>query len=58
MRDCRGLPHRVLEVAAFAQQVVDQRLGMDLLLDIERRCMDNQIRPVLLILAAPNKLRI
>src|SRR5437667_7066004 len=41
-----------------AQQVVDQHLGMDLLLDVERRRLDDEVTPVLLILAAPDVLRI
>src|SRR5438034_3631994 len=40
------------------QQVVDQHLGMDLLLDVERRRLDDEVAPVLLILAAPDELRI
>ena len=42
----------------LAQQVVDQHLGMDLLLDVERRGMDDEIAPVLLVLAAPDELRV
>lgn len=41
-----------------APQVVDQRLGMHLLLDVERRGVHHQIGPVLLILAAPDELRV
>ena len=41
-----------------ALQVLDQRLGMDLLLDVERRRLDDQIRPVRHILAPPHQLRI
>ncbi len=36
--------------AALAQQVVDQDLGVDLLLDVERRRLDHQIGPVLVVL--------
>ena len=43
---------------AAATQVVDQHLGMHLLLDVERRRRNNQIGPVLLVLASPNELRI
>ena len=39
-------------------QVVNQNLGMDLLLDVERRRGHNQVGPVLLVLAAPDQLRI
>src|SRR5437879_5488837 len=33
-------------------------LGMDLLLDVERRRLDDEVAPVLLILAAPDELRV
>ncbi|MBP6106550.1 MAG: hypothetical protein KBB53_08330 [Steroidobacteraceae bacterium] len=39
-------------------QVVDQRLGVDLLLDVQRRRVDDEVGPVLLVLAAPHELRI
>ncbi|MCG8350545.1 MAG: hypothetical protein MI924_22485, partial [Chloroflexales bacterium] len=39
-------------------QVVDQRLGVYLLLDVERRRAHNQVAPVLLVLAAPDQLRV
>ena len=41
-----------------AQQVVDQHLRVDLLLDVERRSVDDEVAPVLLILPAPDELRI
>src|SRR5207302_2049537 len=41
-----------------AQQVVDQHLGMDLLLDVERRRLDDEVAPVLPVLAAPDELRV
>ena len=44
--------------AVCAQQVVDQHLGVDLFLDVERRGVDDEVAPVLLILAAPDELRI
>lgn len=47
-----------LAIARHADQIVDEHLRMHLLLDIQRWCMDDQVRPVLLILAPPNKLRI
>ena len=50
---CVGL---VLALPRTAQQVVDQRLGVHLLLDIERRGVDDEVAPVLLILAAPHEL--
>ena len=40
------------------QQVVDQNLGMHLLLDVEQRRLDDEIGRVLLVLAAPDELRI
>ena len=42
----------------LAQQVVDERLGVDLFLDVERRGVDDEVAPVLLILAAPDELGI
>jgi hypothetical protein len=42
----------------LAQQVVDQHLGMHLFLDVERRGVDDEVAPVLLILAAPDELRV
>src|SRR4051794_15881207 len=39
-------------------QVVDDRLWVDLLLDVERRHVDDEVRPVLPVLAAPDELRI
>ena len=42
----------------LALEVVDQRLGVDLLLDVERRRMDDEVAPVLLVLAAPDELRV
>ena len=41
-----------------AQQVVDQHLRVDLLLDVERRRVDDEVAPVLLVLAAPDELRV
>ena len=43
-----GLPH----------QVGDERLGVDLLLDVERRHVDHQVGQVLLVLAPPYQLGI
>ncbi len=45
-------------VAALAGKLVDQRLGVHLLLDVERRRRHHQIAPILLVLAAPDELRI
>ena len=55
---CRGLPGLVLALFGGAQQVVDQHLGVDFFLDVEWWCVDNQVAPVLLVLAAPNQLRV
>ena len=41
-----------------AQQIVDQNLGMNFFLDVERRRVDDEVAPVLLVLAAPDELRI
>jgi hypothetical protein len=56
MSNCAPGPGRL--PGALAQQVVDQHLGVDLLLDVERRGVDDEVRPVLLILAAPDQLRV
>ena len=41
-----------------ALQIVDDRLRVNLLLDVERRHIDDEIGPVLLVLAAPDELRV
>ena len=41
-----------------ASQVVDDRLRVDLLLDVERRRVDDEVGPVLPVLAAPDELRV
>ena len=51
-------PAVVLALLRRAQQIVDQHLRVDLLLDVERRRVDDEIAPVLLVLAAPDELRI
>ena len=48
----------MLALARLPQQIVDQHLGMDLLLDVERRRVDDEVAPVLLVLAAPDELRV
>ena len=57
-----GLGRGVLAVPAPvlrpAPQVVDEDLGVDLLLDEERRRLRDEVRPVLLVLAAPDELRV
>ena len=45
-----------LRGAAF--QIINYRLGVDFLLNIKRRHVDDQVRPVLCVLAAPHQLRI
>ena len=45
-------------LARLPEQIVDQHLGMNFLLDVERRRVDDEIAPVLLVLAAPDELRI
>jgi hypothetical protein len=54
----RGLAGVVPILPRLAQQVVDQRLRVDLLLDVERRRLDDEVTPVLLVLAAPDELRV
>jgi hypothetical protein len=41
-----------------AQEVVHEHLRLDLLLDIEWRGVDDEIAPILLVLATPDELRI
>ena len=41
-----------------ARQVVNDGFGMNFLLNVERRRGDNEVRPVLLIIAAPCELGI
>ena len=43
---------------ALLHQVVDEDLGMDAFLDVERRHVDDEIGPVLLVFAAPDQLRV
>src|SRR6266536_4569994 len=46
----------VLTLSGGSQEIIDQHLGMDLLLYVKGWCVDDEIAPVLLILAAPNQL--
>ena len=48
----------VLTLLRGAKQIVDQHLRLDLLLDVERRRMNDEIAPILLILPAPDELGI
>ena len=41
---------------ALPHQVVDEDFGMDALLDVEGRRVDDEVGPVLLVLAAPDQL--
>jgi hypothetical protein len=45
-------------LSALPQEIVDQHLRVHLLLDVERRRLDDQVGPVLLVLAAPDELRV
>ncbi|MDQ3002762.1 MAG: hypothetical protein M3Y08_16055 [Fibrobacterota bacterium] len=45
-------------ILAAPQQVIDQHLGVDFFLDVQGRGMHHQIGPVLLVLAAPDQLRV
>src|SRR5436309_6865864 len=42
----------------LAQQIVDQKLRVDLLLDVQWRRLHDQVGPVLLVFAAPDELRV
>ena len=48
----------MLALSGLPQQIIDQCFGVDLFLDVERRSMDDEVGPILLILATPDKLRI
>ena len=48
-----GLPLR-----RSPHEIVDQNLWMDFLLDVERRRVHHQVRPVGIVLAAPDQLRV
>src|SRR6266508_3899468 len=54
----RKLSSLVRALARIAQQVIDQHLRMDLLLNVERWSVNDEVAPVLLVLAAPDELRI
>ncbi len=49
---------RLLSRLAAPQQVVDQHLRVDLLLDEQRRRLNDEVGPVLLVLASPDELRV
>jgi hypothetical protein len=48
----------VLLLLGLAQQVVDEGLGADLFLNVKRRGVDDEVAPVLLVLATPDELGI
>ena len=54
----REHPSLVLALLRGAQQIVDEDLRVNLLLDVERWRVDDEVAPVLLILSAPNELRV
>ena len=54
----RQLPSVMRSLLCRTQQIVDQRLGMDLFLNIKRWGLDDEIASILLILAAPDELRV
>ena len=58
LRVGRARADRLRARLAAPAQVVDQRLGVDLLLDVERRRVDDEVGGILPILAAPHQLRI
>ena len=47
---------RAPRALATAHEVVDEDLGMDALLDVEGRGVDDEVGPVLQVLAAPDEL--
>ena len=54
----RELAGLVLTLLRGAKQIVDQYLRVDLLLNVERWSMNDEIAPILLILPAPHELGI
>jgi hypothetical protein len=42
----------------LAQKIVDQDLRVHLFLDVEGRRLDDQVAPIVLVLAAPDELRV
>src|SRR5437879_11510090 len=48
----------MLALPRFPEQFVNEHLRLHLFLDVERRGVDDEVAPVLLILAAPDELRI
>jgi hypothetical protein len=52
------LRRRRASLSCALHQVLDDRLRMHLLLDVERRRVDHEVRPVLPVLAAPDELRL
>ena len=51
-------PLALLFLLLLLQQIVNENLGVDFFLDVERRRVDHEVAPVLLILAAPDELRV
>jgi hypothetical protein len=45
-------------VSCSRSRVVDQGLWVDLLLNVERRGVDDEVGPILLVLPAPDELRV
>ena len=45
-------------LARLPEQIVDQHLGVNFFLDVERRRVDDEVAPVLLVLPAPDELGI
>ena len=54
----RELAGFVLALAGGAEEVVDEGFGVDLFLDVKGRGVDDEVAPVLLVLAAPHELGI
>ena len=48
----------MLRLPCLAQQVINERLGVNLFLDVERWRVDDEVTPVLLIFSTPDELGI
>ena len=56
--EVRHLGVRLPPILGLTFQILDDRLGMDFFLNVEGRRLHDEIGPVLLVLAAPDELRV
>ena len=53
-----GVDLRLPSMLGLTFQILDDCLGIDFFLNVERRRLDHEIGPVLTVLTAPNELRV